>query len=330
MRARLAAVALTALSAPATAIELGFPLACTAGIDCVVQSYFDRDPGTEAVDFRCGHQTYDGHDGTDIRVPTLLDMADGVTVLAAVDGTVAGIRDAMPDVMYHETVAAEVEGRECGNGVLIDHGGGWETQYCHMKRGSIAVSVGDTVKQGDALGKIGLSGFTEFPHLHFGVRKDGEELDPFATQPSAEDGACAVAGDEATGLWAANLDIALAYQSAFVLNIGFADSTVTMEQVESGALRDATLRPDSPAIVFFGRAIGLEAGDIQRLVLRGPDGAVLAESDIEPLDRPEAEFFAFTGKRRSEPWATGIYRGRYAVFRHGEEIAFADAEITLR
>ena len=39
---------------------------------CFVQNYVDRDPSTGALDYRCGHRTYDKHDGTDIR---LLDMA---------------------------------------------------------------------------------------------------------------------------------------------------------------------------------------------------------------------------------------------------------------
>ena len=44
----------------AAAFELDFPVLCTVGIDCAVQHYVDRDPGTGAKDFRCGSQTYDG------------------------------------------------------------------------------------------------------------------------------------------------------------------------------------------------------------------------------------------------------------------------------
>ncbi|MCP4382386.1 MAG: M23 family metallopeptidase [Hyphomicrobiales bacterium] len=330
MRAPLVVAALTSLCAPAAAIELGLPVACTPGVDCIVQNYFDRDPGPEALDFECGHQSYDGHDGTDFRIPTLRDMENGVAVLVAADGTVTGVRDAMPDVAYDEANAEDIEGRECGNGVVVDHGDGWETQYCHMKRGSIGVAAGDEVTERSPIGEIGLSGLTEFPHLHFSVRKDGVELDPFATETTSSDGACANAGNDSTSLWADDAAELLAYQPAFVLNVGFADSTVTMEQLENGAVRETELRPDSPALVFFGRAIGLEAGDSQRLVIIAPDDAVLATSDVEPVDRPKAQFFAFTGKRRSEPWPAGVYRGRYSVIRGGEEIAASEAETTVR
>ena len=132
--------------APAAAFELVFPVACEIGETCAIQHYVDRDPGPDALDYRCGHQTYDGHDGIDIRIPTLRDMTAGVAVLAAADGTVARTRDEIPDVMFDEANAAAVADRECGNGVVIEHGDGWVTQYCHLKRGSIRVAPGETVE----------------------------------------------------------------------------------------------------------------------------------------------------------------------------------------
>jgi murein DD-endopeptidase MepM/ murein hydrolase activator NlpD len=80
-----------------------------------------------------------------------------------------------------------VQGTECGNAVVIGHEGGLETQYCHMARGSVAVRPGDTVKAGQRIGRIGLSGLTEYPHLHFTVRLNGKVVDPFAPE---EGGAC--------------------------------------------------------------------------------------------------------------------------------------------
>src|SRR5580765_6359429 len=62
--------------------KLAFPLACQIGRTCEVQNYVDRDPGPGALDYHCGHRTYQGHSGVDIR---LLDMAQqraGVAVLA--------------------------------------------------------------------------------------------------------------------------------------------------------------------------------------------------------------------------------------------------------
>ena len=58
--------------------------------------------------------------------------------------------------------------------MLIDHGGGWRTQYCHMRQGSVRVRKGDRVRDRQRLGTIGLSGKTEFPHLHLSVRFRGK------------------------------------------------------------------------------------------------------------------------------------------------------------
>ncbi|MGH6947191.1 MAG: M23 family metallopeptidase, partial [Kiloniellales bacterium] len=157
------------LPGPARAAELRFevPVDCEIGVHCTVQNYIDHDPGPGAKDQTCGPLTYDGHDGIDIRVPTRRDMEESVPVVAAAAGVVKALRDGMEDISIRDPGADSVRGREAGNSVIVDHGDGWETQYSHMRRGSVAVEVGDRVDAGDRLGLIGLSGNTEFPHLHF-------------------------------------------------------------------------------------------------------------------------------------------------------------------
>ena len=139
--------ALTAAdTAPPPALTL--PLACHAGVDCFVQNYVDH-PGAAPRDHRCGSQTYAGHDGTDFRLPTLAILRRGVAVLAAATGTVRALREGVTDRLI--ATAADhsaVAGRECGNGVVIDHPGGWQSQYCHMAKGSVAVSTGQRVAAG--------------------------------------------------------------------------------------------------------------------------------------------------------------------------------------
>jgi murein DD-endopeptidase MepM/ murein hydrolase activator NlpD len=119
---RALAPLLMALASPAGAFELAFPAGCTLGQDCYIQQYHDHDPGPEATDYTCGPLSYDGHDGTDIALPTRADMAAGVAVLAAAPGVVKGLRDGVADAAPFPT------GQDCGNGVVIDHGNGWETQ----------------------------------------------------------------------------------------------------------------------------------------------------------------------------------------------------------
>ncbi len=322
-----AGLILTAL--PAVAFEAALPLACTPGVDCVVQHYVDRDPGPDRIDYMCGHQTYDGHDGIDIRIPSLKRMEEGVAVLAVAPGIVAATRDGMADINVDQANPGDVKDRECGNGVLIEHGDGWVSQYCHMKKGSIRVEKGDEVETGTQLGEVGLSGNTEFPHLHITFRKDDKVVDPFAVAPLAG-GACTVAGDPGTSIWTPEVRTEFVYRPAFVLNAGFSDAPVDDAGIESGNLGDVKISGTSPALVFYGRAIGLEAGDTQRLVIHDPDGGVFTENTVDAVDKPKDQYFAFIGKKRHEaPWPPGTYRGRYSVIRDGNEIAFKEAELTI-
>lgn len=84
-------------------------------------------------------------------------MEQGVSVLSAAPGIVRRVRDGVKDVALKTPASREaMTGRECGNGVLIDHGDGWETQYCHLKLRSVRVTVGQQIERGDELGLIGL------------------------------------------------------------------------------------------------------------------------------------------------------------------------------
>ncbi|HEY4433846.1 MAG TPA: peptidoglycan DD-metalloendopeptidase family protein, partial [Candidatus Cybelea sp.] len=96
----------------------------------------------------------DFHPGLDIAAPT------GTTVTAAAGGTV---------------IMAQWYGGY-GNYVLIDHGGGYSTGYGHLS--AIYVSNGQSVKRGQAIGAVGMTGEATGPHLHFEVRIDGKPVDP--------------------------------------------------------------------------------------------------------------------------------------------------------
>lgn len=69
------------------------------------------------------------------------------------------------------------------------------------------------------------------------------------------------------------------------------------------------------------RMIGLESGDIPKLVLRDPNGSILAQSDPKPLDRPKAQFLTQVGRKRPViGWSQGRYEAEYSVIREGEPV----------
>jgi hypothetical protein len=308
----------------AQAIDLGPPIDCEVGRACFIQNYMDHDPSPGARDYQCGTLTYDGHNGTDFRLPTLAAQRSGVNVLAAAQGQVLRARDGMADISISAAGAPSVADRECGNGVVIAHAAGWETQYCHLARGSLRVKPGDRVVAGQPLGQVGLSGKTEFPHLHLTVRQGGKVVDPFAVD--AAEGACGAG----TSLWSASVRDSLAYQARTVLNVGFAAGPVTMEQIESGEAAGSPPGVEAQALVAFVRAIGLKRGDTQRLSITAPDGRLIADQAEKPLDRDKAQVMLFVGRKRPPAgWDRGPYRATYSVVRDGNVLLERSFEASL-
>jgi murein DD-endopeptidase MepM/ murein hydrolase activator NlpD len=306
---------------PAEAIEFSLPVACEVGRTCFIQNYVDHDPSAGARDYRCGRLTYDKHNGTDFRLPDLAAQRAGVDVLAAAEGRVLRSRDGVSDAFVTTPGSSGVEGRECGNGVVLAHGDGWESQYCHLARGSIRIRPGQSVAAGQPIGRVGYSGLTQFPHLHFTVRHAGQIVDPFAHRTAGE--SCS----EGPSLWPAALRDSLAYRGRAVLNAGFAQGPMTMERIEAADARTAKWR-DAPALVAYVRAIGLKAGDVQSISIKTPDGGVLAQQTAAPLDRDKAQVMLFVGKKRPPGgWPTGRYQASYSVRQEGRVVL--DENFTL-
>ena len=69
-------------------------------------------------------------------------------------------------------------GKRFGYGLMVEvnHGDGYSTRYAHAQE--LVVKVGDIVKHGQTIAKIGTSGRSTGPHVHFEVRKDGKTMDP--------------------------------------------------------------------------------------------------------------------------------------------------------
>ena len=101
-------------------------------------------------------KTYRIHTGMDIGAPL------GSYTIAANDGI---ITKATYSYSY-------------GNMVMVDHGGGVTTLYAHGSE--ILVEVGDVVKRGDAIMKVGSTGWSTGPHLHFEIRINGQTIDPYS------------------------------------------------------------------------------------------------------------------------------------------------------
>jgi len=97
------------------------------------------------------------HPGLDIAGPT------GQPIMAAQDGVVVVVQSPADSGGY-------------GNYTCIDHGNDLATCYAHQS--AVEVSLGEWVTRGQEIGRVGSTGYSTGPHLHFEVRLDGETVDP--------------------------------------------------------------------------------------------------------------------------------------------------------
>lgn len=315
------AILITSCAMPAMAQDflLVQPIDCTLGETCYIQNYVDTDPSGTATDFQCGSLTYDTHKGTDFGLPSLAAMEAGVEVLAAADGVVRGTRNDMRDVIYTNDLIDEINGRDCGNGIVISHGGGWETQYCHLKEGSVSVRSGDAIRAGDPIGHVGLSGRTQFPHVHISVRRDGQTVDPFDPNGTST---CDVAPTQT--LWADPIDT----PQGGLLSSGFADHVPEYDAVKAGTAAVSLLSDDAP-IVLWGFAYGTRVGDVLAIAFSGPDGPLFETRDV--MDRTQALAMRAGGLNApDEGWKGGTYTGRVEHIRDGTVLSHQTTVVTLQ
>lgn len=311
-------------------ITLSLPIACEPGVDCWVVNYVDLDPGPGREDYRCGEMSYDGHKGTDIGLANDGRISENVPVLAAAAGKVIGIRDGEEDLGTAGIEQAKAAGKECGNGVRIDHGDGWATQYCHMRKGSVVVQPGQEVAAGDALGAVGLSGMTQFPHIHLSLVRGDEVVDPFRG---------VLEGGESCGLGRQPLwdDETLASLAALkaptLLDAAFFDRVPDSSEAAAGDASAARLAPDAEALVVWYRAVGVEPGDTGEVTVRAPDGTVVVR-DSQTFDRVQAVIFRAAGRKNGgatfpNGLPTGTWTAQVVLKRDGQVTGERALELTV-
>jgi hypothetical protein len=318
----ITAALLSAGLAAAQAPQLELPLRCAPGRDCWIVNYVDADPGPGVRDFACGRQTYDGHNGTDFAIRDLKAMQEGVPVLAAAAGVVRGVRDGEPDVNVRERGRASVKDRECGNAVRVEHAGGLQTLYCHMRKGSVAVKQGDAVSAGTVLGMVGMSGLAEIPHLHFTVLAARKAIDPFVGHSRPASGC----GAGEAPLWRKEVGAALAYRRGSLYNYGVASEAPKWARAKAGDYRARRLSASEPVLALWVEAFSVAPGDALEIELNGPDGQrVLAQRF--GFERTQVQVFRSLARRVEGGWPRGKYHVKITY--HGEALSTADFDVEI-
>ena len=295
--------------------DLVLPIDCQPGGDCWVIRYVDHDPGPGTLDYACGGMTGDGHRGTDFAVRDLAAISRGVTVLAASPGRVTAVRDGMEDRLINASDAHTVGGRECGNGIRIDHGDGWVSLYCHMRRGSHLVAEGDEVVAGQPLGLVGLSGQTSFPHLHFDLRHHEKVIDPFVGETRS-----AACGPGEESLWRDDVRALLDYRPPMLTNSGITTAAPDKEDIRKGWHRAPRLPAQSPSLTLWVDGYWFDQGDQVQFVLKGPDHEAVVDRTFA-VGRDYQRWFSFASAPRPlGGWPEGTYQGEVRVQRAGSTL----------
>lgn len=108
------------------------------------------------------------HEGIDIGGKEARDIKHA-SVVASLPGTVTFAREGTEKNRFN---------RGYGNLVIIDHGNNWETRYAHLESFSMGIATGVYVSAGQLIGRVGSSGRSTGPHLHYEIRYKGKPVDP--------------------------------------------------------------------------------------------------------------------------------------------------------
>ena len=289
--------------------DLHFPMACEIGETCWVMNYVDHDVQQGSVkDANCETRSYDGHKGTDIAIRDWGSALAGVAIFAPAPGTVIGVRDGEPDQFstHAQLEAIRSKGRDCGNGVRIEHGDGWITQFCHMKENSVSAVLGDEVATGTKLGEVGMSGVTQHPHLHMSLIRNDEVIDPYTGREASQD--CGL--NLAQPLWKNGMP----YSGFSVYDAGFATGKPNFDAIARRTI-ESSLHKKSPALVFYIMYFGARVEDEIQLTIVQPDGRIFSERKITQKKTRARQNFYIGRKNPSGEFMTGTWTAEAQVLR---------------
>ena len=136
---------------PPDPLRLEWPVSGEPIKDWLITNYVDLDPSAGLRDYRGGEITYDERRGTDVGPANFRWMdRDSPLVLAAAPGRVSKLNDGEFDRQAYEGVDSYPRGGSAWNFVELTHADGSRTICGHLKRGSVAVAIGQELSAGEA------------------------------------------------------------------------------------------------------------------------------------------------------------------------------------
>ena len=164
-----------------------------------------------------------------------------------------------------------------------------------MRKGSVAVKRGSRVKQGQKLGLVGLSGQTQFPHVHLSVRHNKKVIDPFIGTSPGE--GCGTAKNI---LWSKSAFRKLNRETGGIFNAGFATSRPAVKSIRAGLYKDKVLSRSAPLLLLWADIYWVRKGDLLQMQIFDPGGKIIHFYKSE-IPKTRARQLFYTGKKRKTP-----------------------------
>jgi hypothetical protein len=224
-----------------------------------LSNYFENDPSGLVRDCNCGKRSYNGHIGTDIYPWPAWWLAmdnEEVDVVAGAGGRIINKIDGNFDRNC-------VWGNQSWNAVYLQHPGGSVTYYGHLKKNRLTNKIiGDSISEGEFLGKVGSSGRSTGPHLHFEVYEGGNVIDPYKGQCNANE----------VSHWKVQHPY---YNQAIIRSFCTSGEPVFPECPQQENLKKDSLYAEGDSIYLTNYYRDLKNGDTTILILRNPEGDIL-------------------------------------------------------
>ncbi len=296
-------------------IELGFPVLCNYEENCWIVNYPDNG---SIQDYKGGKITYKNNKGVDIAVKTVSDLKNGIPVISAQDGEVVFVRNDVPDNYPLGPENASEEPPFYGNAVVIEHNNGWKTAYFHLKKGSIRVKPGDFAGKGKKIARMGLSGNTNFPCLHFAVIYDKSYFDPFSGLELANKEKL----KQYKPFWSASVKETLKYREVIIPNIGVSQEEPSLFSIKEGKYEDIEIMNDTPELFFWVRGFHFIPNDLIKINLINPEQKLVLDSQFRIKSNKIEQVVSFKKPKEDQTWVPGIYMMKIEFYRPGLKLVY--------
>jgi hypothetical protein len=297
--------------APAKAQEMAFPLVCEPGLSCWIIGYPDVSRDHTGQDYACGPGAAPGDLFLRIGLANVSVIPRGVYVLAAGNGVVQDVSNDAADLVIASKAQLKTGASLCGNGIIINHGMGTQTAYCHLRKDSIRVKKGDRVVKGQVIAAAGQSGLATWPQLGFSIQKGGYFLDP-VTGVSPEEG-CGLKPRPLIALPAPFME----YQPVSIVALGFSNAKAVEQRVVLGKEpRVAVIDRMDKTINLWGMVLGLRKGDEIEVRMRDPRGRSFYFMKLTADQDRDRQLINVSRDRGYVGWRIGTYTGEVKVTRN--------------